>query len=136
MDRPVKSKFPRGGIVIFTLFTIISVCYLFEGNVLGFAFLWFSCILGVSALLDILVSFDREFNIKLSMGLLVAVISLGGILVNVYVFSVPANFYVRIFSVIMLVLTNAPLLVAVAAYALDKKELSKKLIDKFTLRGH
>jgi hypothetical protein len=136
MDKPLKSKFPRGVLLIFVLFMIISVGYIFDGNVLGVIFFWFSCILGISAMLDILVSREKEFNVKLSMGMLVAIISLGGLLVTLYVFLVPAGFYVQIFSVIMLALTNVPLLVAVLAYGLGKKELSKKLVNKFTLREH
>jgi hypothetical protein len=134
MNNNSKTKFPKAGFLICTLFTIISLGYIFEGNVLGFTFLWFSCILGVSALLDFLVSRGKEVNVKVSIGLLIGVISLGGVLVNLYMFSAPVNLYIRIFSVLMFVLINAPLLVAVGAYSLGKKEMGKKLVDKFTLR--
>jgi Na+/H+ antiporter NhaC len=67
-------------------------------------------------------------NPKLVVALLLAVISLGGILTTVYVFSVPSSFLLRAVVVGLLAAVHVPLLFAVAAYVYGKKDLSKKLL--------
>ena len=129
-----KSKLPKGGILLCSLFMFISVSYFLEGNATGAPFLWFSCILGVSLALNILVSQGKELNVKLVMGITLTVISLGGVLVNLYVFSVPSSFLTRTLSFLTLALVHVPLLFAVIAYVWGKKELSKKLIGWASLR--
>jgi ABC-type amino acid transport system permease subunit len=137
-NKPIrKSKLPTGGIakiVVILGFTNLAVLYFLEGNAVGAPLLWFSCILGVSLALDVLVLHGRELNPKFAVGLLLAVISLGGILATVYVFSVPASFYAQIMALIPLILVHAVLLCGIPAYVWGKKELSKKLIGWFSLR--
>jgi uncharacterized membrane protein YesL len=130
----IKTKLPKGGLLFCSLFMLISISYFLEGNATGAPFLWISCILGVSLALDILVSRGKELNMKLVMGLILTVISLGGVLVNLYVFSVPSSFLTRALSLLTLALVHVPLLFAVIAYVWGKKELSKKLIGWFSLR--
>jgi len=131
-----KIKLPTGRAVIFSLFLIMSFGNFSEGNAAGGAlFLWFSCILGFSLALDILVARGKELNEKFVAGSLLAVVSLGGILANLYIFSMPTTFFVRFFSLLVLVLVNVPLLFAVIAYVWGKKELSKKLIGWFSSRS-
>jgi peptidoglycan/LPS O-acetylase OafA/YrhL len=127
-----KIKLPIGRVLLFSLFLIMSASYFSEGNAAGAVWLWFSCILGLSLALDILVSRGKEFNEKFVAGSLLAFISLGGILANVYIFSVPTTFFTRFLSLLVLVLVHVPLLFAVIAYVHGKKELSKKLIGWFS----
>jgi hypothetical protein len=129
-----KIKLPIGRVLIFSLFTVASVGYFSEGNALGALWLWFSCILGLSLALDVLVARGKEFNEKSVAGSLLAIISIGGILANVYIFSAPTSFFTRIFSLSVLVVVHVPLLFAVVAYVWGKKELSKKLIGWFSSR--
>ncbi len=131
---PTRTKLPKGGLLLFSLFTILSVSYFVEGNILGAPFLWLSSILGVSCAFDILVAQDKELNTKLTMAILLSAISAGGILVNLYVFSVPSSVLIRAFSLVALALVHVPFLFAVVAYVLGKKELSKKAIGWFSTR--
>jgi len=110
----------------------MSIAEFFEGNATGALFLWLSCIIGLSLALDILTSRGKELNEKLMAGSLLVVISLGGILANLYIFSMPTSFFTRIFSLSVLILVHVPLLVALAAYVWGKKELSRKLIGWFS----
>jgi peptidoglycan/LPS O-acetylase OafA/YrhL len=130
-----KIKLPIGRVLFFSLFLIMSVTQFSEGNAAGAVWLWFSCILGLSLALDILVSRGKKLNEKLAAGSLLAFISLGGILANVYIFSVPTTFFTRFFSLLVLVLVHVPLLFAVIAYVHGKKELSKKLAGWFSSRS-
>jgi phosphatidylserine synthase len=130
-----KIKLPIGTVLLLSLFMLMSVAQFFEGNATGALFLWFSCILGLSLALDILVSRGKELNEKFVAGLLLTVISLGGILANLYIFSMPTSFFTRVFSLSVLALVHVPLLFAVIAYVWGKKELSKKLIGWFSSRS-
>lgn len=129
-----KGKLPIGIMLFFSSNVIMSVAEFLEGNAAGALFLWISCILGLSLALDILVARGKEFNEKFVAGSLLAVISLGGFLANLYVFSMPTSFFTRIFSLSLLAAVNVPLLVAVITYVWGKKELSKKFIDWFSSR--
>jgi len=130
-----KIKLPIGMVLLLSLFMLMSVAQFLEGNATGALFLWFSCVLGLSLALDILVSRGKELNEKFVAGLLLGVISLGGILANLYIFSMPTSFFTRVFSLLVLVLVHVPLLFAVIAYVWGKKELSKKLIGWFSSRS-
>jgi len=129
-----KIKLPTGRVLLFSLFLIMSVAQFFEGNAAGALFLWFSCVLGVSLALDILVLRGRELNEKFVAGSLLAASSLGGILANLYIFSTPTSFFTRIFSLSILAVFHVPLLVAIIAYVWGKRGLSKKLIGWFSSR--
>jgi peptidoglycan/LPS O-acetylase OafA/YrhL len=106
---------------------ISSIVGFFEGNAMAALWLWFSCIIGLFLALDILVSRDRELNEKVVATLCLAVVDLGGILANLYIFSVPTSSFTRVFSLSVLALANVPLLIAVLAYAWGKKEQARKL---------
>jgi hypothetical protein len=127
-----KIKPPIGAISFFCLFIIQAIGWFLEGDVAGVSFLWFSCILGVFIALNILAARGKELNLKLAAGLLVITVSLGGILANLYVFSVPSSLFTRAFSLVMLVLVNVPLLLGILAYVWGKKDLSKKLIGWYS----
>jgi hypothetical protein len=113
----------------------MSIAQFLEGNATGALFLWFSCIIGLSLALDILVLRGRELNEKFVAGSLLVVTSLGGILANLYIFSMPTSFFTRVFSLSVLALFHVPLLIALIAYVWGKKELSKKLIGWFSSRS-
>ncbi len=66
---------------------------------------------------------------KLMVGSWLTVTSGGGILTNLYIFSVPASLEARIFSLSVLVLVHLPVMVALLAYLKGRKELSKRLIN-------
>jgi hypothetical protein len=133
-NKAFRNKLPRGEILFAALFLFSSMGYLLSGNLFAAPFLWFAAIVGVAAVLDTLVAFGRELNPKLAAGLLVAVVSGGGVLVNILVFSVPSGLLVRGFSTVMLAVVNVPLLIGAVAYFCGKKELSKKAIKWFSYR--
>jgi peptidoglycan/LPS O-acetylase OafA/YrhL len=130
-----KIKLPIGTVMILSSFLLMSITQFFEGEAMGALFLWLSCVLGLSLALDILVSRGKELNEKFVAGLLLMAISLGGILANLYIFSVPTTFFARGFSFLVLVLVHVLLLFAVIAYVWGKKRLSKKLIGWFSSRS-
>jgi len=131
-----KIKFPIGMILFLSLFIIISATQFFEGNATGAIFLWFSCVLGLSLTLGILTSYNKELNVKLMAAAMLAVVSLGGIIANLYIFSMPTSFLVRAFSLSALIAVHVPLVIALMAYAFGRKQLSRKLIiGGFTTRS-
>jgi len=130
-----KIKFPIVMVLWLSLWITMSIAEFFEGNATGALFLWLSCIIGLSLALDILTSRGKELNEKLMAGSLLVVISLGGILANLYIFSMPTSFFTRIFSLSVLILVHVPLLVALAAYVWGKKELSRSSSGGF-LHNH
>ena len=113
------------------LFITTSIAGFSEGNAMGVLFLWLSCVLGLSLTLDILTSHNKQLSLKLMGATCIAVISLGGILANLYIFSMPTSFFTRFFSLLVLILVNLPMFFAVIAYVWGKKELSRKLIGWF-----
>ena len=127
-----KIKLPIGTVVVLSSLLLISIAQFFEGNAMGALFLWLSCILGLSLALVILVSRGKELNEKVVAGLWLLVTGLGGILANLYIFSMPTSFFMRVFSLSVLALLHVPLLIALIAYVRGKKELSKKLIGWFS----
>jgi len=72
---------------------------------------------------------------KLVVSSWLVVTSVGGILTNGYVFSVPASAAARIFSLSVLILAHVPLLGALIAYVKGKREFSKRLINLGHARG-
>jgi hypothetical protein len=60
-----KTKLPIGTVLFLSLFMLMSVAQFFEGNATSALFLWFSCILGLSLALDILVLRGKELNEKI-----------------------------------------------------------------------
>jgi peptidoglycan/LPS O-acetylase OafA/YrhL len=127
-----KIKLPIGTVLLLSLFMLMFIAQFFEGNATGALFLWFSCILGLSLALDILMARGKELNEKFVAGLWLLVTSLGGIVANLYIFSMTKSFFTRIFSLSVLALLHVPFLIALIAYVRGKKELSKKLINWFS----
>jgi len=124
-----KLKFPF--YIVALLFFSISTFVIrsFEGDAVGILFLWLSCILGLSLALDILTWRGRELNEKLVVSSWLVVTSLGGILINVCIFSMPTSFVARILSLSVLILVHVPILFALVAYLVGKRKLSKKLVN-------
>jgi peptidoglycan/LPS O-acetylase OafA/YrhL len=122
-----KIKFPIGMGLFLSLFIISSIAAFFEGSAMAALWLWLSCMIGLFLALDVLVSRGKELNEKLVASLVLAVTNLGGIMANLYVFSMPTNSFIRIFSLSVLALVNVPLMIALLAYIWGKKELSRKL---------
>jgi peptidoglycan/LPS O-acetylase OafA/YrhL len=121
-------------LMLFLLITT-SIAEFSEGNAMGALFLWLSCVIGLSLTLDVLTSHNRELNEKLMAGALFVVISIGGILANLYIFSMPTSFFGRVFSLSVFVLIHVPLLIALIAHIWGKQELSRKLIGWFSSRS-
>lgn len=130
-----RVKFPVGLVMVLVALIITFVYKSFEGDATGILFLWFSCIIGLSLALDVLTSRGKELNEKLVASSWLVVTSLGGILTNAYIFSVPASLGARIFSLSVLILVHVPILFALIAYLKGKKELSKRLINLGYARG-
>lgn len=130
-------KFPvaiaTGAILPFSISTFIIRSL--EGDAIGVFFLWISCILGLSLSLDMLTWRGGKLNMKLVASSWLVVTSVGGILTNLYIFSVPASLGARIFSLSVLVLVHLPILVALLAYLKGRKELSKKLVNFGYVKG-
>jgi len=124
-----KLKFPF--YIVALLFFSISTFVIrsFEGDAVGILFLWLSCILGLSLALDILTWRGRELNVKLVVTSWVVVTSLGGVLTNVCIFSMPTSFGARMLSLSVLILVHVPILFALVAYLVGKRKLSKKLVN-------
>ncbi len=112
---------------MFGVLAIITVLQFLEGNVMAALFLWFACIVGVSSALDLIGSAGKAFNEKLAATLMFAVVSLGGVLVNLYIFYATSNFALRVFSLTLLCLVSVPMMLAGIAYVWGKREQSKKL---------
>jgi peptidoglycan/LPS O-acetylase OafA/YrhL len=129
-----RIKLEIGLMMFFSFNVVMCVAEFLEGNAAGALFFWLSCMLGFYLAMDVLVARGKEFNEKSVAGSLLAVISFGGILANVYVFSAPTSLFTRVFSLLLLVAVHVPLLFAVIAYVHGKKELSKKLIGWFSSR--
>lgn len=124
------------GIVIALAVSILSAISQFlGGNAIFVLFLWFACVVGFSLLLNVLTSRNTRLSMKLLLGAWFLVLSLGGALVNVYLFTVPAGLLVRIFSVVVFVAVHVPYIVAMTAYFVGNKELSGKLLGWFNSRN-
>jgi hypothetical protein len=131
-----KGEAPRmimGTVLVFGNMSL-SVSYFLHGDALGALFLWFSSMLGASLALNAAVLRGKEFNPKLVVALTIAIVNFGSAFATLYIFSVPASFLLRAFSLGMLVVAQIPLLFAVIAYVWGKKELSKKLMGWFITR--
>jgi len=124
-----KIAFPAYRVWLLLLFISMFVVDSLEHRTLGSLFVWASSIIGLSLVLDILTSWGKELNEKLAITSMLFVTVGGGILANVYVFSMPSSVAARIFSLTVFVLITTPVLFALVAYLRGKKELSKKLIN-------
>jgi hypothetical protein len=130
-----KLEFPVYRAWLLLLFISLFVVDSLEGHTLWVMFAWASSIIGLTLAFDILASWGKELDQKLVIGSILMVTVAGGILVNVYIFSMPSNVAVRMFFLAVFVLAIAPVVVAFIAYLNGKKELSKKLLNFGYLRG-
>ena len=128
-----KLVFPAYRVLFLFLFISTFVVRSFEGDAIGVLFAWWSSIIGLSLVLDVLVSSGKELNEKLAASSMLVVTSVGGILANVYIFSMPTSVGARILSVSALILVHVPILFAIIAYLLGKRKLSTKFIKTLTL---
>jgi hypothetical protein len=129
-----KIQLPKGRILITVGWIVLSAVNLLRGDAMGVLFLWTASVWGVALALDAWVQRGKELKPKLAVALQLAVISLGGTLVTLIVFSVPSTFLLRALSLVLLTVVHVPLLFAVIAYVWGKKELSKKLLNWFAPR--
>jgi len=125
--------FPAYRVWILLLFISSFVVRSFEGDAIGALFVWWSSIIGLSLVLDTLVSLGRKLNEKLAATSMLFVTIMGGILANAYIFSTPTSVGAKIFSVSTLILVHVPFLVALIAYFMGKRKFSKKLVGTLTL---
>ena len=124
------------GIVLALAVSILSAISQFSaGNAIFVLFLWFTCVVGFSLVLNVLASRNTRLSMKLLLGAWFLVLSLGGALVNVYLFTVPAGSLVRTFSAVVFIAVHVPYIVALSAYFVGKKELSGKLMGWFNSRS-
>ena len=124
------------GIVIALAVSMLSaVSQFLGGNAIFVLFLWFACVVGFGLVLNVLASRNTQMSMKLLLGAWFLVLSLGGALVNVYLFTVPAGLLVRTFSAVVFIAVHVPYIVAVTAYFVGKKELSGKLMGWFNSRS-
>ncbi len=121
-----------GLLSVFTISLINAATQFLYGNAVYSLFIWFGCIVGFSLLLNIASARDMQLNIKLMLAAWFLVLSLGGVLVNVYLFYVPASLFTRVFAISVFVIVHVPYLIAVTAYFVGKRDLSGKLMEWFS----
>jgi len=126
--RRQKYRFPTYKVWLLVLLIGSFVVRSFEGDAIGALFVWFSCIIGLSLAFDIFESQGKMLNEKPVLGSLLFVTVVGGTLTNVYIFSMPTSVAARIFSLSVLILVTMPILFALIAYLMGKRNLSKKLL--------
>jgi hypothetical protein len=124
-----------GLLTVFTVSLLNAATQFLYDNAVCSLFIWFSCIVGFSLLLNILATKNVQVNIKLMLTAWFTVLSMGGVVVNVYLFSVPASFLTRVFSVTLFAVVHVPFIIALTANFADKKVLSKKTLDWFSPRS-
>jgi hypothetical protein len=105
--RPNSFRFDRantGLVLIFALSVFSTVTQLEIGNDIYLVYAWFACIAGLGFMFNILAAKDIRLNMKLMLAAWFLVLSLGGAMVNVYLFLASAVFLTRVFSLAMFVL--------------------------------
>jgi hypothetical protein len=131
----LKNKSTVGMTLLLCTSVMISATQFLEGAAIFVLFIWFSIVVAFSLALDILTLRGKELNMKLLLVSWLSVLSLGGVLANVYVFSVAASFPTRVFSISILAIIHAPLLIAVFAFLHGRRELSRKLMGGFASKS-
>jgi len=116
-------------------FSSLTVIKFVEGDALWAFSAWLSSIIALSMVLDLLVSAGRELNEKLAVSLMLVVIVAGGILANAYIFSMPTTMFIRILSLSALILSLAPILMALIVYSIGKRKLSKRIVETLAWRS-
>lgn len=126
--KPLVSK-----VLIFSLLAINFLYRFFYGDPIAALFAWFSAVIAVSIMFDALLLLDKSLSEKLSVGLMLATISCGGVLTNAYILSAPISFGIKAFSLAVLVAIHIPLLVALIAYFRGRSDYSKRLVKTWYL---
>lgn len=104
----------------------------FSDNPVAFAvFAWGTGFEGAFLALGSLVAIGKKLNPKVAAGLLLSTISLGGVLVNIYLFSVQTGFLTRLLFASLLVAFHAPLAVGFSARARGKEQLYRRIIGYY-----
>lgn len=116
-----RFRFPYHLIILLALFVTYSTVKFFEGDAIAVLFTWFSAIMAVSVTFSTLDFIGRELNEKLALGLILIVISGGGALTNIYIFSTPISPWYKAFSLAVLIAVHIPLLIALIAYFRGKE---------------
>jgi hypothetical protein len=109
----------------------MSVNHFLLGDAIYALFVWFACIVGFSLLLNFLAAKDAQLNTKLMLVAWFIVLSLGGTLVNVYLFLVPTSFFTQVFSLTLFAIFHVPFIVGLTAYFVGKKEVYGKILSWF-----
>ncbi|MEM4054292.1 MAG: hypothetical protein QW369_01935 [Desulfurococcaceae archaeon] len=120
-------------ILILLLFITNFIYKSFYRDPVAALFAWFSAVMAVSTIFDVLLLLGKSLNEKLSVGIVLAVISCGGALANAYVLSTPIGFGVKAFSLAVFTAIHIPLLVALIAYFKGRSDYSKKLVKEWYL---
>lgn len=126
--KPLVSK-----VLIFSLLAINFLYRFFYGDPIAALFAWFSAVIAVSIMFDALLLLDKSLSEKLSVGLMLATISCGGVLTNAYILSAPISFRIKAFSLAVLVAIHIPFLVALIAYFRGRSDYSKRLVKTWHL---
>jgi len=128
-----RFRFPFYKVIFSALLIGYSVVKFFEGNIIAVLFAWFSAIMAVSVILDILVFLERKLNEKLALTLMLIVISGGGVLTNIFIFSSSVGLLIKVFVLAVLIAIHIPFLIAVIARLRGRRKLSGKIIRSFYL---
>lgn len=119
--------------LIFSLFITNFLYSFFYRDPIAMLFAWFSAVIAVSIMFDVLLLLNKSLNEKLSVGIALVTISCGGALANAYIFSTPISFGVKAFSLAVFIAIHIPLLVALIAYFKGGSSYSKKIIKTWYL---
>jgi hypothetical protein len=130
-----RFRFPFALVALLFFLIVSFISQSFEGNAIWVLFLWLSCVIGLALAFDVLTWLGKELNVKLAVGLWLAVTSLGGALASAYVWSVPASLGARVFSLSVYVLIHVPLLFGLIAYFVGKQRYSERVVSFIYSRG-
>jgi hypothetical protein len=84
-------------------------------------FTWFSFIIAVNTVFSILNFLNIKLSEKLTVYLMFAVISGGGVLTNILIISTPIDSWIKGFALTILMVLHVPLLIAVMAYLKERR---------------
>ena len=126
--RKLNSMLSRS--VLLTVFTINFVTLSLESDAMALLFLWFSAFLAVSLALDALPRLGVYVSEKLAVAAILATLSGLGLVVNLLVLSSSAGLGTKVFVLGAFAAVHVPLIIALAAYAKGKRELSKGVMQR------
>lgn len=117
-----RFRFPFHLIILLALFIGYSIIKFFERDAAAFLFTWFSATMAIYVTFSILEFLGREFNEKLALSLMLIVISGGGALTNICLFSMPISLWFKVFSLAVLIAIHIPFIIALMAYFTGKRK--------------